>query len=204
MQSDLHTTELRQLLGRFQGGDPSAIEELLRRVARRLERLARAMLRNFPTVRSREQTGDVVQEAMISLMRALRQLSFSSTREFYGLAAEHIRRRLLDLHDHHARPHRNHEQLPEAEGQAGAGVAAAESDDLDCWQSLHEAVETLPANQREVFSLRLYHGWSNEQIAECLQVSTRTVIRLWIRAQIALTARLGDQPPGLETRSAGD
>ena len=94
---DLRTTQLRELIDRLQRGDAAALDELLRRASARLERLARSMLRRFPNVRRQEQTADVVQEASMSLAGALRQLSFSSTREFYGLAAEHIRRRLLDL-----------------------------------------------------------------------------------------------------------
>jgi RNA polymerase sigma-70 factor (ECF subfamily) len=203
MQSDLHTTELRHLLDRSQKGDPAALEELLRRAGARMERLARAMLRSFPTVRQREQTGDVVQEAMLSLLAALRRLSFSSTREFYGLAAEHIRRRLLDFKRRHGHPHRNHQPLPEAHGQAGANLAGDDSDDLDRWEALHEAVANLPADQREVFSLRLYHGWSNEEIADLLQVSTRTIMRLWLRAQIALAEQLGEQRLPLEGGDAG-
>ena len=92
---------------------------------RTLERLARAMLRNFPCVRKREETSDVVQEAMMSLVTALRQLTFSSTREFYGLIAEHIRRRLLDLQRRHAQPHRDHLPLGAAAGGATRGARAA-------------------------------------------------------------------------------
>src|SRR5262245_47048098 len=111
MSSELQTVQMKQLLLRFQNGDAAALDELLRRAARRMEHLARSMLRRYPAVRQREQTADVVQEATLSLMGALRQLSFGSTREFYGLAAEHIRRRLLDLSRWHGRAARDHMPL---------------------------------------------------------------------------------------------
>lgn len=36
-------------------------------------------------------------------------------------------------------------------------------------------------------SLRFYHGWSNERIAELLQISERTVRRRWERALFLLS-----------------
>jgi RNA polymerase sigma-70 factor (ECF subfamily) len=201
--SELHTTALRLLVQRFQEGDARALNELLQRAAGRLERLAGAMLHRYPRVRQREQTADVVQEAMLSLVGALRQLTFCSTREFFGLAAEHIRRRLLDLNRRYSQPHRTHAPLAEDAGQDERLVApGADEDELDRWAALHEAVAGLPVELREVFSLRLYHGWSIQEIADLLQVSTRTVTRLWYRAQVRLTEQLAEQPlPGEESGS---
>jgi RNA polymerase sigma factor (sigma-70 family) len=191
VSDDLHTATLHRLIDRIHESDSAALEELFQSAAQRLERLARSMLRKFPCVRNREQTGDIVQEAAFSLLPALRQLKFSTTREFFGLVAEHMRRRLLDLHRRHVQPHRNHAPLP---GPAEAILATDEDEELDRWQALHEVVANLPADQREAFSLRLYHGCSNEQIAALLQVSTRTVTRLLLRAQFFLTQQLGNQP----------
>jgi RNA polymerase sigma-70 factor (ECF subfamily) len=204
MQSELHTTALCDLLERFQGGDPLAVEELFRRAGDRLERLARAMLKRFPLVRQREQTDDVLQEALLSLLGALRQVRFSSTREFYALAAEHIRRRLLDLHRRHSGPHRDHAPLARAAGGSDLIPAPEQDSELDGWQALHEAVAGLPVEQREVFSLRLYHGWTVEEIAALLQVSTRTVDRLWLRAHVCLRQQLGGRPLPGEDEPVGE
>jgi RNA polymerase sigma-70 factor (ECF subfamily) len=200
MGADLHTTELRQLLERFQGGDRAAVDELFRRAAGRLERLAHAMLRRYPQVRRHEQTADVVQEALLSLLGALRELSFASAREFHGLAAEHIRRRLLDLARRYRRPGRAPASLEQALGGADRLPAPEiDPDDAERWHDLHEAVAALPDELREVFGLRFYHGWTHQEIADSLQVSTRTVTRLWFRAQVRLTERLGARPlPGEE------
>lgn len=197
MSSEMQTTELRLLLDRIHAGDQAALGELLRRSAGRMERLARLMLRRFPQVRGQEQTGDVVQMATISLLSALRLMSFRSTREYYGLAAEHIRRRLLDLARGARRRGREHRPLDEV-----PEVCDAAERDLDLWQDLQEAVEKLPADQREVFSLRFYHGWDHGQIAELLQVSTKTVGRAWLRAQLRLGELLGGRGvPGGEVGS---
>jgi RNA polymerase sigma-70 factor (ECF subfamily) len=196
VNSSLYTIQLKDLVERFQKGDAQALDELLRRAAGRLERLAGSMLRRYPRVRQFEQTGDVVQEAALSLLPALRQLNFSSTREFYGLVAEHIRRRLLDLARWFSRPGRAPAPLEEAAGEV-AQLPATEPEGmgLDYWEAFHEAVVALPADQREVFSLRFYHGWDNPEIADLLQVSTKTVTRIYLRAQAALSTRLGGPPP---------
>src|SRR5262249_27843071 len=149
MNSELHTTLLNALLDRVRQGDREALDELLRRAAARLERLARSMLRRFPGVRQREQTGDVVQETALGLLGALRDLHFSSTREFYGLVSEHVRRRLLDLARRYARPVNDPVPLA-SDGSTDGGPCQPEDDgELDRWQALHEAAEALPADCRE-------------------------------------------------------
>jgi RNA polymerase sigma factor (sigma-70 family) len=63
---------------------------------------------------------------------------------------------------------------------------------MDWWQALHESVAELPVDCREVFCLRFYHGWEVREVAQLLQKSTRTVIRLWSRTLLDLSERLGE------------
>src|SRR6266436_2863883 len=95
--SSLHTTQLQLWARRIREGDPSAPDELLRAAGERLEALTRKMLRRFPAVRRWEQTGDVMQNALLRLLRALEEVEPASVRDFFGLAAEQMRRELLDL-----------------------------------------------------------------------------------------------------------
>ncbi len=185
--SSLHTEHLARLLERMRQGDRAAAEELIRRAGDRLTRLSRQMLRQFPTVRAQEQTGDVLQEATLRLLAALRQATPDSTRAFFALAAQHIRFHLLDL----ARCYRH--GIPRPLHEHPEPVAA--DADLECWEALHEAVGQLPAPLREVFSLRFYHGWSWPRIAELLNVHERTARRHWIEAGVTLTAALAGRVP---------
>jgi RNA polymerase sigma-70 factor (ECF subfamily) len=100
---ELSTTTLRDLIARFQAGDNSALDALIRRTEERLAQFAQRMLGNFPGVRAREQKDDVLQNALIRLTRALRQETPASVRDFFGLAAVHLRRELIDLARSHAR-----------------------------------------------------------------------------------------------------
>src|SRR5690348_15919315 len=103
-EPSLHTVQLQDWLKRIRAGDLSAREELLRSVAGRLEALAGQMLQRFPTVRRWADAADVLQNALLRLLRSLETVDVRSTRDFYGLAATQIRRELLDLTRHFRGP----------------------------------------------------------------------------------------------------
>jgi RNA polymerase sigma-70 factor (ECF subfamily) len=192
--------ELSVLIDRLRAGDGGARDELIRVTLNRLERLTRKMLRGFPVVRRWEDTGDVLQNALIRLDRALRTVTPDSTRAFFGLAAEQIRRELIDLARHYRGPRgpgravRSVDSAAEeaAPEPADGGPTAA---GLDRWTEFHAAVEHLPAEDREVFMLTFYHGWPQAQIAALFHVDERTVRRRWRAACLALTERLGGDLP---------
>jgi RNA polymerase sigma factor (sigma-70 family) len=191
MSQDLGTASLHDMLARFRGGDTAALDELIRRTGERLERLAHKMLRGFPLVRSHEQATDVLQSALVRLTRSLREVRPPSTADFFRLAAEQIRRELLDLARHHRRRSTVNQPLPAAQ----ADPPATDERELDRWQALHEAVERLPAEMREVFGLTFYQGWTQAEIATLLGVSDRQVRRLWSEACLRLNDLLGGELP---------
>jgi RNA polymerase sigma factor (sigma-70 family) len=196
MKPDLKAANLHEILTRFQGGDEAALDELIRRSGDRLERLAHNMLLGFPTVRALEQTGDVLQSALIRLTRSLRQVRPPTAADFFRLAATQIRRELLDLVRYHRRraavngPHNRLTLDP-------PDRTATDDADLDRWHALHEAVERLPTELRETFSLSYYHGWTQAEIAELLCVSDRQVRRLWRDACARLNEMVGGRMPAV-------
>ena len=176
-----------------------AREELFRRSAGRLERLARSMLRDYPRLRGWEQTGDVLQNALLRLHRSLSEVRPEDPRQFYGLAALMIRRELLDLARRHFGPQ------GDASRQSSSGhadndgcersldaLAAPESrpPTLAAWQEFHEAVGRLPAKEREVVHLLWYEGLKQGEAAELLEVTERTVKNRWRRAKKLLAEQL--------------
>jgi RNA polymerase sigma-70 factor (ECF subfamily) len=205
--ADAHPATTEQLHGwidRLRAGDRAAADELLRSVGGRLERLARRMLKGFPNVKRWADTGDVLQSASLRLLRTLERIRPDSTRDFFNLAAVHVRRELLDLARHFGGPHgvgANHASVAPG-ADAGppayeAAAPAADTADLDRWVRFHEAVEALPVEEREVVGLKFYHGWGDAQIAELLQVTDRTVRRYWKSACLRLNAELGGRLPDL-------
>src|SRR5438105_15135958 len=101
MQDPFNTSVLNDLLAKAKAGDSTARNDLIRRCSARLELLTRKMLKSYPAVRRWEETGDVFQNAAVRLVRALNAVTPTNTREFFGLAAEQIRRELIDLARHY-------------------------------------------------------------------------------------------------------
>lgn len=203
-EESLHTLSLHRLLDQIQAGEASAQDELVRRVIGRMERLTRKMLRGFQGVRAWEQTGDVLQNALMRLLRTLQKLRPADTRGFFSLAAEHIRRELIDLNRHYqgALGHGKNLELRNYSVREDSGPpsldpldSAPAIDELEKWHAFHQAVANLQDDEREVFNLTFYHGWTQVQIAQLLGVHERTVRRLWQSACLQLAKVLGENLP---------
>jgi len=185
---ELHTTTLRDRIACFQVGETSALDTLIHRIEERLAQFAHIMLGEFLGVAAREQAEDVLQNALIRLTRSLRQETPASVRDFFGLAAVHLRRELLDLARNHARRPTAHltDDPPDQVGDSST----------ELWTALHEAAERLPAELRQVFSCTFYHGWTQNQIVELLGISDRQVRRLWVEACLRLKEAVSTLPAG--------
>jgi RNA polymerase sigma-70 factor (ECF subfamily) len=198
-EPDLDTTDLHLYLDRMRQGDAGARDELLQRIQRRLERLCHKMLGSYPEVRRLEETADVFQVAVMRLLKSLDELRPESTRSFYNLAAEQLRRTLLDLAKYYRRARRQAGlQVPLAPRQGDDSAAAPDPvspdeppDELARWEAFHEAVFELPALERETFNLVFYGGWPQAEVARLFQVSERQVRRRWHSACIKLAKVIG-------------
>lgn len=186
------SVNLQKCIDRWQSGDRAAADELLTATGKRLERLARRMTRSFPNVRGQADTGDVLQNSLIRLLRTLQTLRPKTTRDFFNLAAVHIRRELIDL----ARRCKSRNRVTldifsNGDAQAEA-LPVAVADDFDQWVRFHEAVDQLPVEEREVVGLAFYHGWTQVRIAALFGVDERTIRRRWSVACERLRELVGD------------
>jgi hypothetical protein len=93
----LHTSELQELVARLQQGDVAARDELIRRTQGRLERLARRILGDFPSVRRHTETLELFNGCLLRMLKAMQAVHFQATRDFFNLAAVQMRRELLNL-----------------------------------------------------------------------------------------------------------
>lgn len=174
------TTQLQHWLDLLKAGDHQGRTKLLDHSCERLRVLCRRMLRGYPVVRQFEQTDDVLNAAMMRLFRALLDVQPESLRHYFNLAAQQIRRELIDLARQHAR-HDGQRELQQ-EGPADHDEPAT----LTEWTEFHAKVEALPDEEREAFSLLWYEELTQAEAAELLGVSTRTVIRRWQKARFLL------------------
>lgn len=196
--------QLRASLERLAAGDLRAREDLIVIACERMRGLAHRMLRTFPTVRRWDETDDVVQNAAMRLYRAITQIQPRDARGFIGLAAVQIRRELLDLAKKHAGGESyaaNHEtNYHRLDGEHRAKIDAAPGYDdeparQERWTRLHEAAETLPDEERELFHLVWYLGMKQEEASQVLGCSVRTVKRRWESAKVLIaTAVKGEEP----------
>jgi RNA polymerase sigma-70 factor (ECF subfamily) len=201
------TVVIQGCLDRLQAGDRSAREELLQLSARRLNALARTMLKHYARVRRWEDSDDVFQNASIRLLRALEQVTPQTARDFYRLAALQIRRELLDLARHYYGPlgqGARHDSVGTAAADPSREMPAHVPSDMTLepaglagWTEFHATVEKLDPESKEVFDLIWYQGLPQEEAAGLLNISLRTVKRRWQTARLKLHEALGGQPPSL-------
>ena len=194
------TNRLDAWLVRLQHGDDGALNELILYFQRRLEGLARKMLKGFPVVAAKEQTVDVLQEALIHLPTALRSLvtkeggpagakTFKAA-DLSRFAAVLIRRELIDLANRHRQ---RLGDLPPGDARKGMTWNPAR---LAEWTEFHEIAAKLPQELREVFDLLYYGGLKQEEAAALLGVSDRTVRTRWQDARRRLIEAFGGKMPG--------
>ena len=199
--------ELTGLLRRYREGDRAARDRLIEFSYERFQRLASRMLDGFPKLRRWEQTGDVLNGAMMRLLRALEAVRPESSQHYLSLAAEHIRWHLLDLTRHHFGPQgsaaHHHTDGGRPPSDTGTGqMGAAEGGKFEGpptlaeWTEFHKSVEKLPEELRAVVDLLWYGGLTQEQAATELEVDVRTVKRRWRAAREQLHDLLGGVPGG--------
>jgi RNA polymerase sigma-70 factor (ECF subfamily) len=195
-----HTAVLGRWLERLREGDEAARSEVINHACQRLEALTRRMLRHYPRLHRWEQTGDVLQNAVLRLHRSLGSVRPESPAGFYGLAAAQIRRELTDLARHHFGPegaaaHHHTDGVEQADGPVGRKAdPGGEPATLAEWTEFHEKVRFLRQAEREVFDLLWYEGLTQAEAAQVLGVTERTVKNRWRSAKLDLQRLLAEGP----------
>jgi RNA polymerase sigma-70 factor (ECF subfamily) len=201
------TTIIHDCVQRLRQGESGARERLLACACDRLVALTQKLKREFPRVARWEETDDVLQNSLLRLNRALEQVEIQDARHFLRLAATQIRRELIDLARRYQGPlgmDRHHDtrvkQNDSSDADFSPGPRHSQDEthnpqNLQSWTELHEAINQLSPDLKEVFDLVWYHELPQEEIAEMLGVTTRTVKRRWREARLALHTALQGEPP---------
>jgi RNA polymerase sigma-70 factor (ECF subfamily) len=201
-----HTPDIQYWINRLQAGDTSARNQLLTCACQRLRRLTRKLLKGYPRVRWWEETDDVLDSAIVRLCRAFEQVIPRSARDFFCLAARHIRWELIDLARHYYGPEgmgANLVSLDEGNSSDSTPRRAFDKADtshepnrLAVWSEFHQHVEALPEEEREVFDLLWYHGLTQDEAAAVLGVCLGTVKSRWRKARRKVYQALKGELPG--------
>lgn len=182
---------------------PDFAEKALLGVMDSLRYLSGSMLAGFPDVQRWDQTDDVFQQAAMKLFLALRESPPATRRHLENLVALQVRRTLIDLGRRYAsRVGMNQQRWTPSLNDWSCSFmsqlpASCESDPhgLIDWVELHEAIDNLAVDEREVFQLIWYRGLSKEEVSELLNVDVRTVQRRWRAAREVLASRYAGLPP---------
>ena len=152
-----------------------------------LKRLAHAQLDGSPLYPTLSTT-DLVHEAFLKL-KSGRETGWDGRAHFFGAAARAMRLILVDYARRRSAAKRGGSWRVVSLGEAEAALAV-EADEL---LSLDEALTRLDAvnpRLRQVVELRFFGGVPENDIAEFLGVSARTVERDWLKARLLLLREL--------------
>lgn len=179
--------EVTQLLLAWSDGDQAALEKLVPLVYEELHRLAHRYI-------SRERSGYTLQTTALAHEAYLRLVDVKGVRwqnraHFFAVAAQSMRRILVDL----ARARHNVKRGGGAQQVSLDEVLVASPERGANLLALDEALSRLAAlnpRQSQVVELRYFGGLTEEEVAEVLKVSPRTVRSDWSLARVWLYREL--------------
>jgi RNA polymerase sigma-70 factor, ECF subfamily len=180
--------EITKLLHLWRGGDERALDELMTAIYAELHRLARGYMRRERQGHTLQPTA-LINEAYLRLARETR-IQWQSRAQFFGIAAQFMRRILVD----HARGHRYAKRggpglvvVPIDEAVLFAPDRAPALLDLDAALTRLGSIDPRKAR---VVELRYFGGLSVDETADLLDVAPITVMRDWSFAKAWLKREL--------------
>jgi RNA polymerase sigma factor (TIGR02999 family) len=180
--------QLTELLGRIQAGDADARDTLYAAAYADLHRMARARLRDGGRDAILDTTC-LVHESYLRFMQA-GELRAEDRRAFFAYASQVMRSVIVNsVRDRIAQKRGGDLQPLTLSNAVAAGIAS----DEDTILKVHEALEDLEkADPRlaQVAQMRYFGGYSEQEIADTLGVTERTVQRDWEKARLILAAAL--------------
>jgi RNA polymerase sigma factor (TIGR02999 family) len=172
--------DVTRVLVDWSGGDREAPNRLIPLVYEELRQLARQYLQRERDDHTLQATG-LVHEAYLRLVDQ-GTATWQNRAHFFGVAAHVMRRILVD----YARSHRadkrggGWDKLELDEAMAPSGERSVDLIALD--DALKDLL-ALDPRQSQIVELRFFGGLTNEEVAEVLDISPRTVKREWRMAK---------------------
>ena len=179
--------DVTALLAEVANGNQAAQEKLVPLVYDQLKRLARRYMRRERAGRTLQTTA-LVHEAYLKLV-GQHSPHWQCRAQFYGTAAELMRRILIDHARRHLREKRGGTQviLPLEEALA---FTPEHSEDLLKLDEALNRLSKLDPRQSRIVELRFFGGLSVEETSRFLNVSPITVKRDWAVAKVWLYGEL--------------
>lgn len=178
--------EVTRLLEELSRGEPGAADRLAPVIYDELHRLAELAMHRESAGHTLQPT-ELVHEAFLRLM-GQQHVDWRNRSHFYGIAAQSIRRLLIDHARRRLSGKRNHGirvTLDESIGQDDDRQL-----DLLALEDALQQLEAMDPRQARVVELRYFGGLDIPEVAEALGISPATVKRDWTFARAFLLNRL--------------
>jgi RNA polymerase sigma factor (TIGR02999 family) len=173
-------SEASVLLNAAAQGDRTAAERLLPLVYDQLRRAAQQLMGHERAGHTLSATA-LVHEAYMRLVGA-GNVEWNGKGHFYAAAAEAMRRILIEHARARGRIKRGGE-LRRANFESLGDLAASEPDEILSFDEALQRLEKETPDAAAVVRLRFFAGLSVDETAQALQISDRTVDRLWTFAR---------------------
>jgi RNA polymerase sigma-70 factor, ECF subfamily len=189
------STDVTLLLKRYSNGDQNALAELIPQIYDELRRLASCYLR-AERVDHTLQTTALVHEAYLRLVDQ-KQVEWNNRNHFFGVAAQMMRRILVD----HARKHvslKRGGSFARISLEQAAVFSREQPRELIVVDELLKRLASLDPQGCRIVELRFFAGLSLEETAEVTGLSTAKVRREWSATKAWLTremSRSGSNEP---------
>ena len=181
-------SNLTETLRAIEAGDPQAAERLLPLVYDELRRLASRYLRHEQRGHTLQTTA-LVHEAYLKLVEQ-KHASWENRIQFFAAAAQVMRHILVDYARAHNAGKRGDGQLQVTlVEELAVGTNSSTADILAVDEALTRLTEFDP-RQAKILEMHFFAGLTFEEIAQQLDVSTRTVKRDWTMARAWLRREL--------------
>jgi len=179
--------EITQLLMAWSDGDATAFERLMPIVYQELRQIAGHFMRRQRPGHTLQTTA-LVNEAYLKLIDSSR-VNWQSRTHFYAISAQLMRRILVDAARRKNSQKRGGEQLRVTLDDHVEIPVESHSELVALDEALTRLAELNPRHSR-IVELRYFGGLTEEQIAETLKISARTVRRDWQLARAWLFREL--------------
>ncbi len=181
-------TELTQLFDAVNAGDRSAVDRLMALMYKELRQLAHRRLNASPRGNTLETTG-LVHESYLRFLHAGR-LRVKDRAHFMAYSSKVMRSIIIDLsRAHRAERHGGGKLQVTLDSQVADEAHASDEQLIRIDEVLEELNQTEP-RLVQVVEMRYFGGLSENEIAEMLGLTERTVQRDWHKARLLLSAAL--------------
>ena len=184
------TLEITQILQDWNDGDERAKELLLQFVYEELKKQARFLMSKERSNHTLQPTA-LVHEAFLKLSNQT-GINWKNRHHFYGIASRLMRQILIDHARQHTAAKRGSSTIHFSIDDVQIPVEERASSILALDEVL-ESLEEFDERQAKIVEMRFFGGMNNQEIAEALEISERTVGREWQSARLWLYRELNQK-----------